>query len=97
MSTARKETPVRNNPGIYKRYKFDNSSQKWIDTGKYRALRQISENGLSRKEQAVFDNIEDANLFRSGALKKANWGSVFHKEAKSNSKDRYTFASLVSE
>lgn len=52
---TRKEQPVRNYPGISKRLEFDDQTRKWRETGKYRAMRRTVENGISRKEQAVFD------------------------------------------
>ena len=88
-----KEVPVRNNPGIYKRYEFDEPSQKWKDTGKYRALRRISENGLSRKEQANFDNIDDAKAFRAGTLGKSSDGTNVHVNTQED--DRLTFGGLI--
>lgn len=92
----RKEEPVRNNPGIYRRFEFDELKGRWIDTGKYRAIRRITMKGLSHKEQAVFDNIEDAKAFRLGLLQKVSGGSQVHKISESDP-NHYLFATLVEE
>lgn len=95
MKTKRKEVPVRNNPGIYKELRFEEASQKWKETGKFRAIRRAKEESGSKKEQAVFDNIEDAKSFRMGHLEKGSNGPQVHKL---NSKDpSLTFGNLVQE
>lgn len=93
----RKEEPLRNHPGIYKRFTFDETSQKWIDTGKYRAIRKIIENGQPKKQAAVFDNIEDAKSYRLGILKKKVEGNNVHHSSSDGPNNRYTFKALVEE
>jgi integrase len=92
----RKEVPVRNNPGIYKRLELDPVSGKWTDTGKFRSLRRIISNGRSKKEQSVFDNIEDARAFRLGLVMKAGGGDNVHRLSVSP-EERYTFGDLLNE
>jgi integrase/recombinase XerD len=75
----RREEPVRNNPGIYKEFRFDESAQKWIETGRFRAIRRVGPRGRSVKEQAVFDNICDAKSFRTGLIDKTPSGKNVHK------------------
>ena len=75
----RKEEPVRNNPGVYKRFEFDQNKSRWIETGKYRAVRHTKQNGEVRREQAVFDNLEDARAYRAGLVEKPRGGSQVHK------------------
>ena len=60
----RKEVPIRNNPGITKILKFDERSVQWKDSGKFRAVRRVGENG--ERDQGVFINLEDARAFRRG-------------------------------
>ncbi len=93
----RKEEPVRNNPGIYRRLEFDELKGKWKDTGKYRAIRRITVRGLSIKEQGVFDNIEDAKAFRLGLIQKVSAGSQVHKQSENDPDQEYLFATLVDE
>lgn len=69
--SKRKEIPVKNHSGIYKRFVFDEKSRKWNETGAYRATRWIIENGKPKKEQAVFNNLEDADLFHSRLMEKS--------------------------
>ncbi|GEM_PF-851900 len=99
MSTKRKEVPVKNNPGIYKKLEFDAKSNKWKDTGKYRALRRVYENGCSRKEQAVFNNIEEAKGFRLGRSDKSqSKGDTLHRHSlERDSENFYTFRTLIDE
>lgn len=91
----RKEEPVRNNPGIYRRFEFNELKGKWIETGKFRSLRRVMVRGLSRKEQAVFDNMEDAKAFRAGLTEKRDGGPQVHKNASSD--EKYLFGTLVEE
>ncbi len=91
----RKEIPVKNNPGIYKRLEFDESSQKWKGAGKYRAIRRIVLDGISRKEQGVFDSIDAAKLFRSGESDKPTGGNNAPRNTSLTKDDRLTFGSLV--
>jgi hypothetical protein len=68
--TNRKEVPVKNHPGIYKKAQFDPVRRKWNETGKYRTTRCVMKDGSSTKEQAVFDSLEDAKAFRMGTIDK---------------------------
>lgn len=91
----RKEIPVRNNPGIYKQIRFDGKG--WKDTSKFRAIRRVVLDGRSRKEQAIFDNIEDAKSFRAGLLDKVgSAGRNVHKNEVEASSGM-TFSALVEE
>ncbi len=92
---TRKEQPVRNYPGISKRLEFDGQTKKWRETGKYRAMRRIVENGISRKEQAVFDSLEDALRFRQGEIEKAPIGNNAPRNMIHRSDGRLTFGELV--
>jgi hypothetical protein len=92
----RKEVPLKNHSGISKRFEWNEKSQQWVDTGKFRSLRRIIIDGRSRKQQAVFDNLEDAKAYRSGNLEKTAGGSDIHKIGETDSKKRlYTFAALL--
>ena len=93
----RKEEPLRNHPGIYKRFTFDETSGKWIDTGKYRAIRKIIENGQPKKQAGVFGNIEDAKAFRMGTLNKTVVGNNVHHVSAEDPNNRYTFKALIQE
>ena len=93
----RKEVPIRNNPGIYKEVRFDDESGKWRDTGKLRAIRRIAVNGVSRKEQAVFDNIEAAKQFRFGLVDKRSCGKEVHKNDVTSPEVKLSFSTLVEE
>lgn len=75
----RKEEKVKNNPGIYKLFKFNEKKSKWIPEGKFRAIKRVLKDGESHKEQAVFGNIEDAKAFRKGILKKKDTKDI-HKQ-----------------
>lgn len=91
-----KEVPVRNNPGIYKKFQFDENSNAWKETGKYRALRRVVKDGISRKEQAMFDNIDDAKSFRSGVIgKPVSSGNNFHLNHSDDENEGLTFKALV--
>jgi len=92
---TRKEQPVRNYPGIYKRLELDGRTGKWRDTGKYRAMRRVVENGSSRKEQAVFDNLEDALRFRQGEIEKAPIGNNAPRNTILRNDGRINFGELV--
>jgi integrase len=92
---TRKEQPVRNYPGISKRLEFDDQTRKWRETGKYRAMRRTVENGISRKEQAVFDNLEDALRFRQGEIEKAPIGNNAPRNMIPRNDGRITFEELV--
>ena len=91
-----KEVPVRNNPGIYKRYEFDSFSGTWVHTGKYRAIRRNVVDGASEKEQAVFDSIEDAKSFRNGtAQRTVSAGITIHQRRPESPHQGLTFGALV--
>lgn len=92
--SKRIEKPVRNNPGIYREFKFDPVTGKWKETGKLRAIRRVIENGRSKKEQAVFDNIEDAKKYRAGMLAKPG-SHLVHRLEVGDPSNRYTFGRLV--
>lgn len=91
----RKEEPLRKNPGIYKRFTFEETSQKWIDTGKFRAIRKIIENGQPKKQSAIFNNVEDCKAFRMGILQKTVVGNNVHHVSPEDPKNRYTFKALI--
>jgi len=91
----RMEKPVNNNPGIYKEFRFDVDNQKWKDTGRYRAVRRVIEDGRSKKEQAVFNSIEEAKAFRAGARKKEVDASGVHRLEATDPEQRYTFKALL--
>jgi integrase len=90
-----KEVPVRNHPGISKRFEFDEESQEWIDSKKFRALRRIIVNGVPKKEQAVFDNLEDAKLFRFGKLDKESEGNNTRRLQSNSPTNGLTFGALL--
>ncbi len=71
MSSNRKEKPLKNNPGIAKILVYCQQSLKWVDSGKYRAVRRKSVNGLSTRESGFFDNVEDAKAYRAGRIEKS--------------------------
>lgn len=80
----KKEVKVKNQPGIYKIFQFDHDKNKWIDTGKYRALRRINDvNGKPKKDQAIFNNYEDAQSFRRGATPKPGSPALAHSRSSS--------------
>src|SRR3990167_3735824 len=91
----RKEIPVRNNPGIYKEIRFDHN--RWKETGKYLAIRRVVRDNRSRKEQAIFDNIEYAKSFRAGILQKGFDKTNVHKNDVDSNDGAITFGSLVEE
>jgi len=91
----RMEKPIRNNPGLYKEYKFDEESKGWKETGKIRAIRRVIENGQSKRLQGVFNNIEDAKAFRLGTLEKASGGEDVHRKSVEDRNQRYTFSALL--
>ncbi|MBK7891214.1 MAG: site-specific integrase [Bdellovibrionales bacterium] len=105
----KKEVKVKNQPGIYKVLRFGPAKYKWVDTGRYRALRRINgANGKPKKDQAVFDNFEDAQAFRRGAIPKpgapvlgrSQLGSMFSHQDERASGARgagFTFRQLVDE
>jgi integrase len=93
----RKEEPVRNNPGVYKRFEFDQNKSRWIETGKYRAVRHTKQNGEVRREQAVFDSLEEAKAFRSGLTEKERGGPIAHKFPSDRPDEEYLFQHLVEE
>jgi len=91
----RKEVKLKNNPGLSKLFIWNDEKQKWIDTGKYRSMRRVSQNGKSVKESAVFHNVEDAKAFRSGELNKHEDSSrAVHKVAFKDD-SRLKFGELV--
>ncbi|MGK5087028.1 tyrosine-type recombinase/integrase [Bdellovibrionota bacterium FG-2] len=79
QSYKSKEQPVRNHPGIYKRFIWDAKAQRYVDSGKYRATRRDVVNGRSKKTSANFDSFEDAKAFRAGLLEKSSTGSCWHR------------------
>lgn len=94
--SERKEVPLKNHPGISKRFEWNGKSQQWVDTGKFRSLRRVIIDDRSRKQQAVFDNLEEAKAYRSGSLEKESSGSGIHRIEETDSKKRrYTFGALV--
>lgn len=93
----RKEIPVRNNPGIYKEVRYDEKTQKWVDRGRFRAIRRVSFDGRSKKEQAMFTTIDDAKAFRAGKLHKELGGPNVHKIDPTQSEEGLTFGALVEE
>ncbi len=91
-----KEVPVRNNAGIYKRFWFDEAIHVWKETGKYRALRRVVRDGVSRKEQAMFDNLEDAKSFRMGVIEKpVSKGNNFHLIQVEDQNEGITFKTVI--
>jgi len=93
----RKEEPVRNNPGIYRRFDFDENKGRWVENGKYRAVRHTKQNGEVRREQAVFENLEDAKTFRAGLSEKERGGPIAHKFPPDRPDEEYFFQHLVEE
>ncbi|RYZ93297.1 MAG: hypothetical protein EOP06_01475, partial [Proteobacteria bacterium] len=91
----RKEVAVKNQPGIYKCFVFDEEKQKWIDTGKYRAMKRVVRDGQSVKEQGKFDSFEDAKNFRIGLIEKTNLDGVRRTDIEPE--QGLTFGALVEE
>ncbi len=89
----RKEIAVKNQPGIYKVFFFDEEKQKWIDSGSYRAIRRSVRDGKSVKEQAKFSSFDEAKLFRTGFLNKSASSGVHRNEPDSD--EGLTFEKLV--
>lgn len=97
---TRKEEPVKNHPGIYKLSTFDSESGTWKFKG-YRATRWLKVDGVPKKEQEVFDYIEDATQFRTGikggrpsgqpSAEMALW------QTSQKPKERFTFGALIEE
>ena len=87
---------LNNHPGIYKRFTFDDDSRTWKDTGKFRAIRRVVHDGVSKKEHAVFDNLEDAKAFRAGRIDKVSMGGNIHRNS-IESANVLTFGALVEE
>ena len=52
-------------------------------------------NGVPKKEQAVFDSLDDAKLFRGGKLDKEPVGNTIHKLQSSSPTSGLTFGGLV--
>jgi len=95
--SKRKEEAVRNNPGISKILDWDCKSKKWIDSGKFRAMRRVQAgNGQSKKESGFFDSIEEAKMFRIGRLEKSQNGK-HHKSSFEESDETLRFEKLVEE
>lgn len=92
--TQRKEIPVKHNPGITKIYRYESRTKQWVDTGKYRSVRRVMENGCSLRVSAVFDNIEDAKAYRAGKIECYSEGFNIHRNAIYS---QYTFANLIEE
>lgn len=90
-----KEVPIKNNPGISKKFEFCEETRKWVDTGKFRAIRRIVVNGVSKKEQALFDNLDDAKLFRSGKQEKESEGNNVRRFHPGSPTNGLTFGGLV--
>ncbi len=97
MKTMRMEKPVKNRSGIYKRFRYDSKINKWVDTGKFRSIRRIIENGFSRKEQAVFNSFEEAWAFRSKEANKTADPKSLHRNNLNDSKSHFTFEALIQE
>jgi len=87
---------LRNHPGIYKRFYFDSDTGQWNETGKYRAIRRVVINGIPKKQNAVFDNLEDAKAFRAGRAEKVNVGGNVHRNRR-DTDSVLTFGGLVEE
>lgn len=92
--TKRKEISVKNNPGISKLLEWNPKNEKWVESGKFRATRRVKTNGISKKESACFDNIEDAKSFRLGKLNKEDSGE-HHKNAPKIEDNRMRFPQLL--
>lgn len=93
--SKRKEIALKNNPGISKVFEWDSKSQKWEDSGKFRAMRRVrDEGGLSKKESGFFDNIEEAKSFRNGKIVKHETGH-FHRNVTEDSIGRVRFGNLL--
>ncbi|MBI4405092.1 MAG: site-specific integrase [Deltaproteobacteria bacterium] len=95
MIKNRREIGVKNNPGIYKQFKLNPKSQKWEDSGRYRAIRRIAVSGIKKKEQAFFNNIEDARAFRIGKLAKTSRGTLASPTDIFKQNEKYLFGELV--
>ena len=92
-----KEVPVKNNPGIFKRFEWDEESRKWVDTGKYRSTKRVIENGVSKRKAAVFGNFEDAKAYRQGLLESQSAGTDIRRLSVEDPSQRYTFKALIEE
>jgi integrase len=88
---------LKHHPGIYKRFYYDEGTGKWKDTGKFRAIRKIVEDGVPKRENAVFNNLEDAKAFRSGRIDKVNEGQNVHRNDVATSENVLTFGAVVEE
>jgi integrase len=87
---------LKNHPGIYKRYYFDEGTGKWNDTGKYRAIRKVMIDGVPKKQNAVFGNLGDAKAYRAGRVEKVNEGNNVHRNHR-DTDSILTFGGLVDE
>lgn len=96
MKTKRREIVIKNNPGITKLQEWNEKNQKWVDSGKIRSTRRIEIDGKSKREAAVFNNIEDAKQFRLGKLNREETG-LHHKNAPVIKDTRLRFETLLSE
>lgn len=85
----RKERAVRNCPGVYKEFLISVDGKE-VPSGRYRSVRKRSKAGAGRKEQAFFDNFQDAKDFRDFKIDKSVGG--VHRE---RSPDGMKFGDLV--
>ena len=92
--TKRREITIKKNPGITKLQEWNERTKKWIDLGKIRSVRRVSVGGMSKRESGVFDNIEDAKLFRLGKLQKFETPSA-HRNAPVVEDARMRFSQLL--
>jgi len=91
----RKEVPVKYHPGIYKRFVLHEPTQKWIDTGSFRVIRRTVVDGVSKKEQAVLDSLDDAKAYRAGLAEKAATGTNAPRNTVIEEEKGLTFGALV--
>ena len=94
--TKIKETPVKNHAGISKRFQLDEETGTYKDTGKFRAIRRTCVDGYSKKEQGVFDSLEEAKSFRAGKTDKVPLGNSVHRQS-IDKIDSLSFETLVEE
>lgn len=95
--SKRKEEALKNHPGISKLFDWNSKSQKWEDSGKFRAMRRIrSEDGLSKKESGFFESLEEAKSFRNGKIVKHTTGH-HHKNVTDDSPEQMRFGTLLQE
>lgn len=92
--TKRREFLLKNNPGITKLQEWNEKMSKWVETGKLRSTRRVKIGGVSRRESAVFDNVEDCKQFRLGKLNREDNGD-HHKSAPVIEDSRMRFSTLL--